>query len=404
MSSSLLGWGVGTEVVGTLLIIVSVSVLKCFHLGIVYKLALMLVALFVLSVAMVAVHTVGPWKTHDTHFTRSTFDVRELFVDKRRLQVGLFTLGYFLCTYASYSLLPITLAMPLFVTYPVIDILLSPLVNHTTLPNWKQWCGVGLLMGGVAIYLYEGYTHVHTSGMTVGVVLALLGSLSIALRMIYTKDRPTMGAPVRHSAEVQAEHPEWVSPAQRAMDKRRVTAVAAADDDRPRRPSVYHVGIQMLETSTIAMLVFVVLAVGLACVPASCLARLRDHLGVPEAIVSRSLGGSGWGVLLVFGVFVVCTGGGNALLIAADDVLPTNIFASLVYTSVLFSMLSGYFFLGERVAALEVVGMVCIIVGGVLLVALRDKHRGGEDRHRPSSKGIRRMITEETNVAYVGTT
>ena len=56
------------------------------------------------------------------------------------------------------------------------------------------------------------------------------------------------------------------------------------------------------------------------------------------------------------------------MLIASDDMLPTNIYACLVYSAVLFSMASGYFVLGETVSVSEWVGLLLVIVGGVGVV------------------------------------
>ena len=73
-------------------------------------------------------------------------------------------------------------------------------------------------------------------------------------------------------------------------------------------------------------------------------------------------------MLLAFCIYAVFTFWGNALLIASDDMLPTNIYACLVYSAVLFSMVSGYFVLGETVSVSEWVGLLLVIDGGVGVV------------------------------------
>lgn len=366
LSSSTIPAGITAEVVGTLFIITSVTCLKHFDVGLFYELALMLTGIFVPACLVMLYYR------HTSDKTRFAFS--DLFTDRARLNVGVYTFGYFLCTYCSYRLLPLTIAMPIYVTYPVMDILLSAVINKTPMPDGGQWVGIAVLLAGVATFLYDATSTAITPSVVCGIVLGFVGALSVALRMIYTAHRPVMGAPVRPTHEVKRDHPEHhPTAATEASD-------APTEGDKPLYvPSPYHLSIQMLETSTVGMLLFAALAVAIACVPESWLTYCTDVLEVPKSLLSRSTDG-GWKTLLVmFGVYVVFTCGGNTLLVASDDMLPTNLFACLVYTAVLFSMLSGYFVLGESVSAAEVVGMVLVIVGGVGVVwRKRDRRRVAE--------------------------
>lgn len=406
-----LPYGIGAELIGTLFIIISITCLKHFKVGLVYELALMLGALFTSSLAIWLYYRfvrkpnpkpaqisspTSPTSpssppTSITYSTDHTFRFTDLFTDPLRLEVGLYTFGYFLLTYSSYRLLPITIAMPIFVTYPVMDILLSSVIDKTPGPDAKQWVGIVVLLAGVGAFLYNATSTVVTPTIVVGIVCGFLGALSIALRMIYTAHRPVMGAPVRPVGDVLKDHPEHairvVAPTQSNADTEEgfvttsstpttltTTAPTTASTAAPTNhkplytPSLYHLSIQMLETSTVGMLIFVALTVILMCMPQSWLTYLTRTLGVPESILSRSTDGGCTTMLLAFCIYAVFTFWGNALLIASDDMLPTNIYACLVYSAVLFSMVSGYFVLGETVSVSEWVGLLLVIVGGVGVV------------------------------------
>ena len=340
--------------------------------------------------------------TSITYSTDHTFRFTDLFTDPLRLEVGLYTFGYFLLTYSSYRLLPITIAMPIFVTYPVMDILLSSVIDKTPGPDAKQWVAIVVLLAGVGAFLYNATSTKITPTIVVGIICGFLGALSIALRMIYTAHRPVMGAPVRPVGHVLKDHPEHairvVAPTQSNADTEgfvttsstpttltttaptaastaasttasTTASTAASTNHKPLyTPSLYHLSIQMLETSTVGMLIFVALTVILMCMPQSWLTYLTRTLGVPESILSRSTDGGCTTMLLAFCIYAVFTFWGNALLIASDDMLPTNIYACLVYSAVLFSMASGYFVLGETVSVSEWVGLLLVIVGGVGVV------------------------------------
>lgn len=407
-----LPYGIGAELIGTLFIIISITCLKHFQVGLVYELALMLGALFTSSLAIWLYYRfvrkpnpkpaqisspTSPTSpssppTSITHSTDHTFRFTDLFTDPLRLEVGLYTFGYFLLTYSSYRLLPITIAMPIFVTYPVMDILLSSVINNTPGPDAKQWAAIVVLLTGVGAFLYRATSTVITPTIVIGIVCGFLGALSIALRMIYTAHRPVMGAPVRPVGDVLKDHPEHairVASTQPNADTERFVTTSSTPTTAPTNhkplytPSLYHLSIQMLETSTIGMLCFVALTVILMCMPQSWLTYLTRTLGVPESILSRSTDGGCTTMLLAFCIYAVFTFWGNALLIASDDMLPTNIYACLVYSAVLFSMASGYFVLGETVSISEWVGLLLVIVGGVGVVWWKRDTRSlpPSDRH-----------------------
>lgn len=415
-----LPYGIGAELIGTLFIIISITCLKHFKIGLVYELALMLGALFTSSLAIWLYYRfvrkpnptpaqisspTSPTSpssppTSITHSTDHTFRFTDLFTDPLRLEVGLYTFGYFLLTYSSYRLLPITIAMPIFVTYPVMDILLSSVINNTPGPDAKQWAAIVVLLTGVGAFLYRATSTVITPTIVIGIICGFLGALSIALRMIYTAHRPVMGAPVRPVGHVLKDHPEhairvvvptqpdtnietFVTTASTPMTSSTRTPSSSSSGKPLYIPSLYHLSIQMLETSTIGMLCFVALTVILMCMPQSWLTYLTRTLGVPESILSRSTDGGCITIILAFCIYAVFTFWGNALLIASDDMLPTNIYACLVYSAVLFSMASGYFVLGETVSISEWVGLLLVIVGGVGVVWWKRDTRSlpPSDRH-----------------------
>ncbi len=253
------GMGVTAEIVGTLLIITSLTVLKFYNVGTIIKLALVMLAMF-LPYLLVVLGSM--WSARNTtrgfgYVNGERFTFQSLFTNKHRLLVGVFTLGYFLFTYSSYSLLPLSIAMPIYVTYPVIDILLSPLINNRPWPTWKQWCGIGLLIIGIGTFLYDAFTIQYSHNLSIGVVLGVLGAVFIALRMIYTKDRPILGAPVRGRDSPTDAPPPTVT------------------------GKVEEVGVKMLETSTIGVIVFATLACFVYSMPSSWRKQLIGK-GVPE--------------------------------------------------------------------------------------------------------------------------
>lgn len=392
-----LPYGIGAELIGTLFIIISITCLKHFKVGLVYELTLMLGALFTSSLAIWLYYRfvrkpnptpaqisspTSPTSpssppTSITHSTDHTFHFTDLFTDPLRLEVGLYTFGYFLLMYSSYRLLPITIAMPIFVTYPVMDILLSSVIDKTPGPDAKQWVAIVVLLAGVGAFLYNATSTVVTPTIVIGIVCGFLGALSISLRMIYTAHRPVMGAPVRPVGHVLKDHPEHairIAPTQPNANTEGFVTTSSTPTTAPTNhkplytPSLYHLSIQMLETSTVGMLCFVVLTVILMCMPQSWLTYLTRTLGVPESILSRSTDGGCTTMLLAFCIYAVFTFWGNALLIASDDMLPTNIYACLVYSAVVFSMASGYFVLGETVSVSKWIGLLLVVVGGVGIV------------------------------------
>ena len=178
-----------------------------------------------------------------------------------------------------------------------------------------------------------------------------------------TAHRPTAGAPVRARQDIQLAHPD--------------------------AHTVEVLGVQMLETSTLACIVFVVLACVLMCVPESWLGQLRAW-GVPDALTDRSVRGGAPTLLIMFVCFFVLSFGGNTLLIAADDQLPTQVYASGVYLMVLFSVIAGYMFLGESATPAKLVGLALVLTGGGLLVYWRDRVDASATRERTDERIARR--------------
>lgn len=355
--------GVLAQALGSICIVGTVTCLKRFHVGLTYELAVLLLAMFVPSVCIVLYFHARKSSSQPNANSNARNLWAGLFTDRRRLAVGAYTLGYFALTYSAYRLLPITLAMPLFVTYPIMDVFLSSWVNGTPLPTWKQSGAIALLVVGVAAFFYDAIGTVMTPTVVGGIVLGVLGALSMALRMIYTAHRPTAGAPVRARQDIQLAHPD--------------------------AHTVEVLGVQMLETSTLACIVFVVLACVLMCVPESWLGQLRAW-GVPDALTDRSVRGGAPTLLIMFVCFVVLSFGGNTLLIAADDRLPTQVYASGVYLMVLFSVIAGYMFLGESATPAKLVGLALVLTGGGLLVYWRDRVDASATRERTDERIARR--------------
>ena len=336
-SSSALLQGGGASVLGGLLIVAGVTSFKAFRVGMVYELALINAALFAPAFAVALYYHIAAPK--------HAFDFRKLFTDSTRVQVGVFTMLYYLFTYCSYQLLPITLGVPLFMTFPLMIMALSPWVKGTAVPTWQESGCIGLIvlgLGGFFLHAATKTTGASTS-LAVGLVLGVLGAVSMALRMLYTAQRPT-AAPVRAAADVQRDDPE--------------------------QTEAGVLSVQLLETSTIGLIGFGVLSVVLACVPASWLTWLTTR-GVPAGLVDRR--NSVTTLLVLFVAFVVCLGGGNLSYIYADNKLSPTVFAVGQYTTVLFSVLAGVFVLGESASVPKLVGLGLIIVGGALLVYLKTR-------------------------------
>ena len=183
---------------------------------------------------------------------KHAFDFRKLFTDSTRVQVGVFTMLYNLFTYCSYQLLPITLGVPLFMTFPLMIIALSPWVKGTAVPTWQESVCIGVIafgLGGFFLHAATKTTGTSTSH-AVGLVLGVLGAVSMALRMLYTAQRPT-AAPVRAAVDVQRDDPEqteaaarnvhdWAHWIWRAVCCARVRACVVADvvDDTCRASGV----------------------------------------------------------------------------------------------------------------------------------------------------------------------
>ena len=333
--------GGGASVLGGLLIASGVTCFKVFRIGMVYEIALVFAALFVPAFAVAMYyHVTAP---------QNAFDFRKLFTDSTRVEVGVYTMFYYLFTYCSYQLLPITLGVPLFMTFPLMIMGLSPLVKGTAMLTWKESGCIGLMVLGLAGFFLHAATATttttHQTSLIVGLLFGVLGAVSMALRMLYTAQRPTK-APVRAAVDVQSDNPEQTE-----------TGVLS---------------VQMLETSTVGLLVFSVLSTVLACVPASWLKRLTTW-GVPAGLVDRSTSHGASTFVLLFLVFMVFLGAGNLSYIYADNKLPPTLFAVGQYSVVLFSMLSGVFIFGESASVSKLVGLGLIIVGGALLVYLKTR-------------------------------
>lgn len=337
MAEHSLSIGIPAQILGAVLFLSATTCLKRFSsVGLVYQITLILTALFVPSfIALMSYNSVEPKKQ---------FDFRQLFTDHRRRSIGIWTFIYFLCSYCSFKLLPLTLSMPLFFTFPVILIVASVWIDNKPFPSWQQNIGTLVLFAGILSFMIDGISSKFNTTLVVGLLLGLLGAIGSALRYAYTAEQPKMVVPSRTTKEVRS-------------------------DNVVQRGAFDTLSIQLLESSTLPLIGFVVLSVLLSCVPTSWKSACINK-GVPAALLNTD-NGAHWGTIpLMFLVFLCFSYTANGLFTVADDRLSPPIYGTMLYRNVLLSVAFGYFFLGERVTIAKIIGMLLIVIGGAYLIYL----------------------------------
>lgn len=360
-SHTILPYGEVELLVGTLFIALSATCLKFVSASLANEMAIQMGILFIPSMMALLYfqHVQINSLRNSEELTKSpTFEWNMFLKDEDRLHTGLFTVIYVLGTCASFKLLPLTTSIPLLMTYPAIEQLMMAFGNrngHTSvrLLSYLQMMNIFILFSGVGILIWNTPS---VDGLGVGIGLGFIGAVSLAMRVVYKSHSPTLGVPVRRTVDVLEDHPE--------------NTIISNNKMATTAPSLYHLAIQLIETSAIGLVVFGIVSILIAFMPNTWLNSMNKTFGVPLPLVSAEYThNNGNGKLFTFAyvavVYLVFTLTGNTLQLMAHDTLSYVSYTSWLYVIVFFAFLFGHFILDEHVGCIQLLGMVLVVLGGI---------------------------------------
>ena len=335
MPSATLAYGIGAMVASAVCNTVSKVVLKRYNVGVVYQITLLKLAMFVPALATVLYYNARPSEPRAT-----PFDFRALFTNPVRVVVGVCNFLFVLCVFLAYKLVPISYGIPLVYTFPIVTTVLGYFINGDTHVSTSALFGYAVILCGLGVICYHAFPSTTQPSFWVGTALIVVGVLALSLFYTFVKDPPSRELLVRSTREIYKD----------SLD----------------RSTFNTASVQLLEATTIPLLLLTLLSVVVACLPSGVVARLTQW-GVPETLLSTSTGTYGYTMLVLFVVYLVFAYGKLLFQIVGNDVLNTPTYSAMQYTNVLLALVAGFWLLGEHVHTSEWIGTALVVVGAVVV-------------------------------------
>lgn len=347
--------GMSAVAAAGVLFVGSMLLLKDFkQVGLVHQLSLYALALFLPAAATAGYYAGRPRRG-------APFRAAELFTNADRLVVGLTNLAYILCAYTAFKLLPMSYAFPLLYLYPVFYLALSAAINKT--PVGARGAPVyAVTTLGILIMVYQGYRLQARASASVvaGSVLMLVAALFSALYFVFVRTVPSRAVLTRSTAQVLEED--------KGRDKTHVAAI------------------QLLESITVPLIVFLALSATLAGLSARGWRGLRVRSPVLQVVLDARTGTKG-DVLKLFAGYLFLSFGCTVGSIVADNYLSPGLFTGtdyIVYVGL--GTLVGVWMRKEAFPAWSKAGLFLVVaasVAGMVAGVGRAKKSavGGKEEH-----------------------
>ena len=165
-------------------------------------------------------------------------------------------------------------------------------------------------------------------------------------------------------------------------------------DEAIHRNAYHTTGIQLMEATTIPLIITSLIAIIMTCVPSRWITKW-NRMGVPESITSLSLGNGLSTIFTLFLTYMLLSFGCNISGIIADNNLSTSLFTSSEYITYIFiGSLVGFMCFDEQMPALKIAGLFLIIVAAIInIISKLWDNRKNKTASQPNSD----ILYAETN-------
>ena len=325
--------------------------IKFFSMNAILQINLYMLGLFIPALCIVLYYNTKPSDTNNETFhndsseeTPTPFEMSSLFTNPIRVIVGSCNCIAMLMTYVSYKLLPISIGVPILYSYPIVYAILSYLINNIQIQTGELF-GYAIVFVSLCTMVYFNFNF-HNSQNVVGFICLFIAVLAFGLYFTFLKDAPHRELLQRSTTDIYKE------------DTRRTTINISA--------------IQLLESSTIPVIVLSVLSLCIHLLPSSIVESLVQQ-GIPAVLLETSSDFRHWWsipvMLLLFSIIGFLT---RIFQMIGVNVLPTLIDSSLLYFQVIVAAIAGYAVLGEHISLTEVGALIGIAIGAATIVYARE--------------------------------
>lgn len=328
--------------------------IKYFSMNAILQITLYMLGLFIPALCIVLYYNAKPSDTvneqfnSDSHSNTSEhptpFDMSSLFTNPIRVIVGSCNCISMLLTYVSYKLLPLSIGVPIIYCYPIVYAILSYFINKTQIYT-TEILGYGVVFASLCIMLYFNFDF-NKSNNIFGFICLFIALFTVGLYFTFLKD---------------AQH--------RVILQRSTTEIYKEDTRR----TLFNISaIQILESSTIPVIVLSVLSLCIHILPSSIVETLV-HQGVPAVLLKTSSEFHHWWSIPV--MLLLFTGIGfltRVFQMIGVNILPTLVNSSLLYFQVIVSAIAGYFVLGEHISLTKLGAIIGIAIGAATIIYSRE--------------------------------
>lgn len=346
--------------------VASTFCLKYFSIGLCYQLVIYLFAMF-----LPAFLGVLYYNHNDTSNNKpsSPFNFSELFMNKVRMSVGVTNAVYMLSAYTAFKLLPFSFSFPLLYIYPILMMFFGYYINEESMPTKLEAGLFATITFGIILMCVSSMMTETNSNYMIGTILMFIAACSMALYFTFIKNtvkNRTMLA--RSTKEVY--------------------------DEAIHRNAYHTTGIQLMEATTIPLIITSLIAIIMTCVPSRWITKW-NRMGVPESITSLSLGNGLSTIFTLFLTYMLLSFGCNISGIIADNNLSTSLFTSSEYITYIFiGSLVGFMCFDEQMPALKIAGLFLIIVAAIInIISKLWDNRKNKTASQPNSD----ILYAETN-------
>ena len=363
--------------------------IKYFSMNAILQINLYMLALFIPALCIVLYYNTKSSNTNNEAFQRkeshsddiseypTPFDFSSLFTNPIRVIVGTCNCIAMLTTFISFKLLPISIAIPILYSYPVVYATLSYFINKTQI-HTTQIVGYCIVLASLCTMVYFNFNF-HNYQDIIGYICLFIAVITLGSFFTFLKDAPHRVVLQRSTTEIHKE------------DTRRTTFNISA--------------IQLLESCTIPVIVLSILSFCIHLLPSSIVGILVRY-GVPDVLLNTSSDFCHWWyiplILLFFTVIGFLT---RIFQIIGINILPTLINSSLLYSQVIVSVIAGYLFLGEHISLTEVLALIGIAIGAATIVyAGEESDTGSFKKTTPSPTIKNNKINHTTLLPSTNTT
>ena len=347
--------GIIVLLIGNLLFTISTIFIKTLDIGFIYLITIQLSSMLIPSLIYI-------------YFKDPDFKLLSIF-KQEQLYVAVFSCIYYLFGNLSYKLLPLSLAVPYSMLYPIVILFISPIINKIKITKLSQYISDIILFIGICCFIVTGIQNAKTSnkyhtifGFIFGFIGIISGALAIiytAKAKIYTKHNTTFKDTIKSKLHNHNNHNNHNNNSNNNNSNNKSLKKIPPKNIKD---IAYLFSVQLLNSSLLFFILFLVLSIILYLIPNKNIQDLIK-LHIPKVIFNKNIDFSFISILKPFLIFFMFSYIGNIGFTIGNTYINPQIFGGLLYINIIYSVLLGYFVLNEPINNIKIIGCIIIIIG-----------------------------------------